>query len=101
TIKDSGQDIVSSHAIGKRFVGENNAVTHHIQRHIEHVLRQRVVTSTHKSECPSGKDQVDRSARAGYKHDVAFQLLQADLLRFACGGYHAHRIFHQGRVDID
>ena len=62
-------------------IRQHQAVAHHVERHVEHVLRQRVVAAAHEGQRPRGQDQVDRRARAGAERDVALQLLQAVLLR--------------------
>ena len=100
TIEDLVENIVSADIVGERFIGEDDAVAHHVQRHVEHILGQGIFAAAHKGQGPAGQDQVDRRTRAGAEHDVALHIFQAHLLRLTGCGHHADGIFHQGRVHI-
>src|SRR5689334_14731211 len=84
TIEDLLQDLIALDVIGEGFIGKHQSVTDDIQRHVEHILRKHISSAAYKCQRLGREDQVDRSARTGAEHNVAFEVRETNVFWLTC-----------------
>ena len=97
---DGAQQVVGRDVVGECLVGQHQPVPQHVERHVQHVLGQRVVPAADEGERLRGQDQVDGRTWARAEGDVAPDLADAVLLGRPRRAHHAHRVLDERRVDV-
>ena len=95
------QERVAGDVVGERLERQHEPVAQDVERHVEHVLGQRVVAAADEGQRPGREDQVDRRARARAERDVALELGQAVRLGRPRGRRQPDGVLDQRRVDVD